>query len=741
MAYTNFTLETDAAQEGGGIAVVTWDMPGKSMNVIDVSVMEELDAVITRVAEDEAINGAVLRSGKKAFGAGADLTMLQSMMGAFEARRDADPHAAAQEVFENAYRLNQLLRRMETGPKPWVAAIEGMALGGVFEITLAAHARVVADDDAITLGLPEVKVGLLPGGGGTQRLPRLVGEANMQEALQILLTGKNLRPKKALQMGVVQAVVPRDEVVAKAKELAKSIKPVAPWDEKGFRTPRIYSPAGMMLWPAANATLRKQTNANYPNAVNILKAVFEGLQLPIDTALKVESRYFANTLMTAEAKAMVRSLFVSLQELNKGARRPDVETTPLKKVGVLGAGFMGAGIAYVTAKAGLDVVLIDRDQDAADKGRSYSEGLMSDLVKKKRATEDDSKALLDRIHATTDYSALSDCDLIVEAVFEDKAVKKDVTEKTDAAIPASCVYASNTSTIPISELAEYSRNPEKFIGIHFFSPVDKMMLVEIITADKTGDEALAKAIDYVLRIKKTPIVVNDTRGFYVNRVFMRYIGEAYAMLTEGVPAPMIENLAKSVGMPAGPLALNDEVAIDLSQKVMRQTIADLGEEAVPAAHYDLVNRMVEAGRIGRKGGRGFYDYPAKPAKKTLWHGLPDMFEQQDAADVDQSDVKDRFLYAMAIEAARTVAEGVVTDIREADVGAILGIGFAPYTGGPISLIDGIGLQRFVERADELAARYGAHFEPIPLLREMAERGETFYGRFGKDTAEVPAEAA
>ena len=427
---------------------------------------------------------------------------------------------------------------------------------------------------------------------------------------------------------------------------------------------------------------------------------------------------------------MIRSLFVSLQELNKGARRPNVETTPLKKVGVLGAGFMGAGIAYVTAKAGLEVVLIDRDQEAADKGKSYSQGLMAEAVKKKRATEDDAKALLERIHATADYAALDGCDLIVEAVFEDKSVKKPVTEAADAATDDKVVYASNTSTIPISELAAFSKNPERFIGIHFFSPVDKMMLVEIITADKTGDEALAKAIDYVLKIKKTPIVVNDTRGFYVNRVVMRYIGEAYQMLSEGIPAPMVENLAKAVGMPVGPLALNDEVAIDLSQKVMKQTIADLGEGAVPAAHYDLVNRLVGEGRVGKKGGKGFYDYPEKPARKKLWHGLPDLFDQQDSDDVNADDVKDRYLYSMSMEAARTVAEGVVTDIREADVGAILGFGFAPYTGGPLSFIDMVGVEKYVARARELAAKYGDHFEPIPLLAEMAERGETFYGRFG-----------
>ncbi len=726
--YTNFTVETDS----DGIALVTWDAPGKTMNVIDATVMDEMDALIEQIEGDEAIKGVVFTSGKKTFGAGADLNYLQQMMGHFEAEKAKDETAAMQMLFDGAWRLNKTLRRVEAGDKPWVAAINGTALGGVFEITLACHARVMTDDESTTVGLPEAKVGLLPGGGGTQRVARLV---EPQQGVQMLLQGKAHRPAKAKQLNLVHEVVSAAEVIERSKQLIRDgLKPEAPWDRKGFKAPiNVWSPAGVQLLSAGNAILRKETYGNYPNALNIMKCVYEGLQLPIDLALKRESRYFANTLATPEAKAMVRSLFVNMQELNKGARRPDVAKREINKVGVLGAGFMGAGIAYVTAKAGIEVVLIDRDQESADKGKAYSEGLLDKAISRKRSTPEKKEALLSKINATADYAALESCDLIVEAVFEDKGVKKDVTEKTEAVVSSDTIFASNTSTIPITELAEASKRPEQFIGIHFFSPVDKMMLVEIITGDKTNDEALAMAVDYVTKIKKTPIVVNDTRGFYVNRCVMRYMQEAWNMLIEGVPAPMVENAAKMVGMPVGPLTLNDEVAIDLSQKVMKQTVADLGENAINPEHMKLVNTLVDDhGRIGKKGGKGFFDYPEKPAKKHLWPELKKLYPQLNSDDVSVDDLKDRYLYTIALEAARCVEEGVVTDIREADVGAILGFGFAPWSGGPLSYIDRIGAAAFRDRAKELAAQYGSHFEPPALIEEMANKSESFYARFGEE---------
>ena len=719
----------DLTIEQDGIALITWDMPGKSMNVIDAVVMDELEQLIETVETDDSISAAILTSGKKTFGAGADLTMLQTIFADYAAAREVDPQAAAQRLFDVAYRLNLALRRLETGKKPWVAAINGTALGGCFEITLACHARVMTDDESATVGLPEAKVGLLPGGGGTQRVARLV---NPQDGVQMLLQGKAHRPKKAKQLNLVHEIVPREELLPRARQLiADGLKAEAPWDKRGFKAPlNLWSAEGMQMMAAGNALLRKETYGNYPNATNIMKCVYEGLQLPFDTALKVESRYFANTMATPQARAMVRSLFVNMQELNKGARRPDIAPRKVGKIGVVGAGFMGAGIAYVSAKAGIDVVLLDRDQEAAEKGKAYSEDLLTKAISRRRSTEEKKQALLDHITPTTDYGQFEDCDLIIEAVFEDKGIKKAVTEQCDAVTNTSCIFASNTSTIPISDLAKASKNSQKFIGIHFFSPVDKMMLVEIILGKDTGDEALAMAIDYVTAIRKTPIVVNDTRGFYVNRCVMRYLNEAWTMLAEGVPVPMIDNVAKMAGMPVGPLTLNDAVAIDLSQKVIKQTIADLGAEAVDPRHADMINQLVDThGRLGKKAGKGFYDYPPKPAKAKLWPGLKDMFPQKPAEEVSVDDLKDRYLYTIALEAARTVEEGVITDIREADVGAILGFGFAPYTGGPLSFIDEIGLDAFRQRAEELATRYGDHFKPPALINDMARKGETFYGRF------------
>lgn len=734
MTYKNFTLETDA----DGIALITWDMPGKSMNVIDLTVMDELDALIDEVANNEAIKGAVITSGKKAFGAGADLTMLQDMLADYQKMEGTDKAAATQTLFDNAYRLNLTLRRLETGDKPWVAALNGLAMGGCFEIALACHARVASDDPKLRVGLPEVKVGLLPGAGGTQRVPRLI---NTQDALQMLLQGKAHPAAKAKSLGLVTEVVPADELIEKSKGLIRDgLTAEQPWDKKGFRFPggMVYSPAGFNLFPAANAIYRKETYDNYPGARAIMKCVYEGMLLPFDTAIKVESRYFANVLQTTEAASMVRSLFISMQELNKGARRPaDQPANKIKKVGVIGAGFMGAGITYVTAKAGIEVVLIDREQDYAEKGKSYSADLMDKAIKRRSATAESKEALLNLITATTDYNALEGCDLVVEAVFEDASIKADVTEKVEAVVGKDVIFASNTSTIPISNLAKASKRAKNFIGIHFFSPVDRMLLVEIIMGKKTGDAALAMAVDYVLAIRKTPIVVNDTRGFYANRCVFRYMNEAYNMLIEGVPPAMIENAARMAGMPVGPLSLNDEVAIDLTQKVLRQTVKDLGEKAVDPRYLELVDTMIEKnGRLGRKNGKGFYDYPDKPAKKHLWPELKTLYPQQNADDVSIQDLKDRFLFTMAMEAARTIQEGVVTDIREADVGAIIGFGFAPYTGGPLSYIDGMGADVFVTRARQLARKYGAHFKPIKLVVEMAKNGETFYGRFnpGKKAA-------
>ncbi|RWB75530.1 3-hydroxyacyl-CoA dehydrogenase NAD-binding domain-containing protein [Mesorhizobium sp.] len=727
MSYTNFTLDVDA----DGIALVTWDMPGRSMNVFTEEAMRELNAIVDQVAGDAAIKGAVITSGKDSFSGGADITMLQKMLATFAADKEKDLEKATKALFDNAGYMTGLFRKLETCGKPWVSAINGTCMGGAFELSLACHGRVAADSDKVKMALPEVKIGIFPGAGGTQRVPRLTDQ---QQALQMLTSGQNLSPQKAKQMGLIHEIAEPSKLVETAKTMIRNgLKPVAPWDEKGFKLPGgpVYSAAGANLWPPAIAILRRETYGNYPAAAAILKCVYEGLLVPFDTGLKIEQRYFTEIMQTRQAAAMIRSLFISLQELNKGARRPaGVPDTKFKKIGILGAGFMGAGIAYVTAKAGIPVVLLDRDMEAAEKGKAHSDSLMADQVKKGRAKPEDKDKLLSLITPTADYADLAGCDLVVEAVFEDSAVKKGATEKAEAVLKSSAIFASNTSTIPITALAKNSSRPKNFIGIHFFSPVDKMMLVEIILGKKTGDKALATAIDFVRAIRKTPIVVNDTRGFYVNRCVLRYMSEAYKMLIEGVPAAMIENAAKAAGMPVGPLALTDETAIDLAQKIMKQTIRDLGEKAIDPKQMALINTMVDKhGRFGRKNGKGFYDYPAKPAKKKLWPGLKELYPQLKPEKVDYEELKQRLLVTIALEAVRVMEEGIVTDPREADVGSILAFGFAPFTGGALSYIDGIGARQFVKIAKALQKKYGAEFKPPRLLLDMAEKGETFYQRF------------
>jgi 3-hydroxyacyl-CoA dehydrogenase/enoyl-CoA hydratase/3-hydroxybutyryl-CoA epimerase len=717
MTFQNFTFDVDA----DGIALVTWNMPGRSMNVIDAKVMEELTAIVERVANETGIKGAVLTSGKDAFCAGADLTMLETQSRTFtDLLKSQGEEAANKRLFDEGRKLSVIARRMETCGKPWVAAINGTAMGGGFELALACHHRIASENDKTRLGLPEIKVGLFPGGGGTQRIARMMPPA---DALQFLLKGDQLRLNRAKAMKLVDEVVPAAELTQKAKDWIKAGGTAkAPWDVDGFKLPGgpVYSKAGMMVFPPANALYRRETYDNYPAARAILQVVYEGLQLPMDQALRVESRYFAKILRSPEAAAMIRSLFVSMQELNKGARRPaEVPAKPIKKIGVLGAGFMGAGIAYVSAQAGIDVVLIDRDQEAADKGKAHSQKLITDQINRGRATGADRDALLAHITATPDYAALADCDLIIEAVFEDRTIKEEVIAKAQAAIGKQTMFGSNTSTLPISSLAKNFKDPGRFVGIHFFSPVDRMMLVEVILGKKTGDAALAAALDYVRAIRKTPIVVNDSRGFYTSRVVGTYIREGHLMLAEGVPAAMIENVGRMAGMPVGPLSLNDEVAVDLAWKILKATEADLGPDAIDVRQKALLEEMVEKrGRYGRKNGKGFYDYP-QSGPKRLWPGLADLQTTKlDPDSIDVEELKTRLLAIQALESARCVEEGVVTDMREADVGSILGFGYAPFTGGTISYIDGMGTKAFVELCKELAKHYGSRFKPGRLLRDL-----------------------
>ena len=724
----NFKLDVDA----DGIALVTWDMADRSMNVITMEVIGELSGIVEKVATDAAIKGAVVTSGKDAFCGGADLTMLERM-GAMYAgmMKNEGAEAAAAFVFDESRKLSQLYRRLETCGKPWVCALNGTAMGGGFELALACHQRIASDNPKTRLGLPEIKIGLFPGAGGTQRIVRMMQPA---DALQFLLKGDQLALDRAKAMKLIDAVVPATDLIKAAKDWIKAGgNPVAPWDVKGFKFPGglVYSRAGMMTFPAANAIYRRETYDNYPAARAILQVVYEGLQLPMDVALRVESRWFAKILRSPEAASMIRTLFVSMQELNKGARRPAKEPpVTIKKIGVIGAGFMGAGIAQVSAAAGLQVVLIDRDQETAEKGKAALHKALSDRVAKGRMKSAARDELLAFITPSADYGALKDCDLIIEAVFEDRKIKSDVIAKVQAVIGDKTIFASNTSTLPITSLASEFKDPARFIGIHFFSPVDRMMLVEIILGKATGDKALAAALDYVRAIRKTPIVVNDSRGFYTSRVVGTYLREGHLMLAEGVPAAMIENVGRMAGMPVGPLSLNDEVAVDLAWKILKATEADLGAKAVDPRQKALLEEMVEKrGRFGRKNGKGFYDYPASGPKK-LWPGLADLQKKKlDPDNIDVQELKDRLLAMQALETARCFEEKVLTDVREADVGSILGFGFAPFSGGTLSWIDMMGTKKFVALCRKLEKKYGARFTPNKLLIDLAEHNEGFYQRF------------
>ena len=721
MADISYEIDND------GIAVVTWDLEDRSMNVLNFRSLGEYGDAIKKLVADEKVKGIVLASAKDAFIAGADLT--SSDVFGFD-KKDSDKTKAAEKIYNGNMEMQNLFRSMETSGKPFVAAINGHALGGGFEICLACHYRVAIDNDKIQIGQPEAKVGLIPGAGGTQRVPRLAGIT--QDIMGFLMAGTPFTPKKALSSGLIHEVTDKENLIEAAKKYIRDGgKAVQPWDEKGFKFPGglPYTPKGMMIWGAAASSLRKMSYNNYPAQSAILSALYEGVQVPIDAGLRIEARYFTKVVMDPVSQNMVRSLFVNMQALSKGARRPkEFDKYDVKKIGILGAGLMGAGIAYVTAKAGIEVVLIDQDQENAEKGKDYSVKLLDKALSRKKTTEEKKEKLLNLITPTTDYNLLKGADLIVEAVFENRDIKADVTAKAESQISEDAVFGSNTSTLPITGLAENSSRPNNFIGIHYFSPVEKMPLVEIIMGEKTSQETLAKAMDYVQKIKKTPIVVNDSRGFYTSRVFGTYTGEGVAMLAEGIKPALIENAGKMTGMPMAPLALSDAVALDLAWKVTTQTKKDFeseGKEFPITPMYSIMEEMVEKqGRFGKKNNKGFYEYPEN-GKKYLWPELSNLCkESEDQPDVNE--LKKRFLYIQALETAKCYEENVLTDVRDADIGAILGWGMAPWTGGPLSYIDMVGIKDFVAEADNLAQKYGERFAPCKLLRDMAAKNESFH---------------
>ncbi len=699
------------------IVTLTLDAPGRSANVINAEFGEAFRGVLEKLHAEEKLVGVILTSAKKTFMAGGDLESLYAM---------TDP----QEVFEMSQELKAGLRQLETLGVPIVAALNGTALGGGMELALACHYRIAVDNPKFKFGFPEVTLGLLPGGGGVTRLPRMIG---LQASFPFLSEGKQVRPAEAKAAGLIDALATDEaDLLAQARAwIGANPQAKQPWDLPKFRMPggNAQHPAVAQMLAIAPAILKKETRGNYPAPQAIMNTAVEGSIVDFDTASRIESRYFANLVTSQTAKNMINAFWFQLNEIKAGQSRPaDVPRQETHKVGILGAGMMGHGIAYVTAYAGMDVVLKDVTLEQAQAGLDKIEKLAQKRVARGRMSKEQKEALLGRITPTGSAEDLAGCDLIIEAVFEDRGLKAQVTKEVEAVLGVNtAVFGSNTSTLPITGLAQASPRPANFIGIHFFSPVERMPLVEIIVGEKTSDETLAKAFDYVVAINKTPIVVNDSRGFYTSRVFGTYTQEGMALLAEGQDPVAIESAGRQAGMPVGPLAVTDEVSLGLVQHVRAQTRQDLAAEGqpLPTGPWDEVIDFMtdEAQRLGKAHGAGFYDYPAH-GQKHIWPGLRDRFMQGQPA-LSQTEMMERLLFAQSIETVRCLEEGVLNSVADANIGSIFGWGFAPFKGGTLQYINDYGLPQFMARAEELAQKYGNRFAPPALLSHMVANGERF----------------
>ena len=708
-------LANFSATDDDNIVILTIQQSRK-MNVLDEHFSNDLEKIAQSFIEDKDSKGLIITSDKDSFIVGADIDQFANIQ-------------SPKQAFDFVEHFKKVLRSLETCGKPVVAALTGTALGGGLEVALGCHYRIAVDQPNAKYGLPEVKLGLLPGGGGTQRLMRLVG---MQKALELMTQGTKLTTQAAHQLGIIDAVVTdKTSLIEQAKQWIHE-HPTAqqPWDAKGFKIPQgnALTPQNAQMLSIAPAMANQKSHGNYPAITHILSCVFEGSLVDIDTALALESRYFAACAMSQVSKNMIGTLWHQLNSINKGQSRPkSIPPYQTKKVGVLGAGMMGAGIAYVSAKAGIDVVLLDTTMENADKGKMYSENLLDKAIAKGRSNDSKKQSLLDKIQTTTDYADLADCDLVIEAVFEDRDIKAKCTQQTEAVTASDAIFASNTSTLPITGLAKASGRPKQFIGLHFFSPVDKMPLVEIIMGEQTDETTLAKAFDYVLQIGKTPIVVNDSRGFYTSRVFATYITEGSAMLSEGIHPRLIEVAGIKSGMPVGPLALQDEVSLGLMLHINEQTKKDLQKEGKEMPHHpadSVVELMGKThGRLGKKVGKGFYDYP-EGGEKQLWSGLSNLFPVADTQPTQQ-ELIDRFMFIQANETARCYEENVINSIADANIGSIFGWGFAPHHGGTLQFINAYGVDNFVARSQQLAERYGERFAPAQVLVAMAKAHKEF----------------
>jgi 3-hydroxyacyl-CoA dehydrogenase/enoyl-CoA hydratase/3-hydroxybutyryl-CoA epimerase len=702
------------------VAIISWNMTTSPMNVLNDISIPEFESHLQNAYADPDVKGIVITSEKNEFIAGADVKMLLK-------NNDKDPS----ETYKFSLDFNNIFRRLETCGKPVVAAINGTALGGGYEVCLSCHYRIALDNPKAQIGLPEVQLGLLPGGGGTQRLPRIIG---MEPALMLMVEGKRVSAKEALSYGMVNDLAStREELMEKAiKWVLANPNAIQPWDEidkktgaikarENYKVPGgiVQSPTGMRTFAGGTAMIMDKTKGNYPAPIEILSCVYEGLQVNMDRAIAVEVRHFVKVATSKEAKNLIGVMFLGKNETDKGASRPkDIPKTEVKKLGILGAGFMGSGIAYVSAMAGIEVVLKDVSIEGAEKGKDYSRGLIKKGIERGKTTAEKGEQLLSLIKATDKAEDLKGCDLIIEAVFENRELKANVTKEAEPMLSEGGVFGSNTSTLPISGLAKASAKPENFIGIHFFSPVDKMMLVELIRGKETSDYAVALAVDYVKKIRKTPIVVNDSRGFYTSRCFGTYTSEGIALLKDGVDPILIENAGKNAGFPVGALAVSDEVALDLALKISKQAINDgvLGEDDPT---YQVTRMMVEElGRSGKKNKKGFYEYPAD-GKKYLWEGLAAHFPvKENQPEIEE--VKKRLLYRQVVEAIRCMDEGVLTSKLDANIGSILAWGFPAYAGGTLNFPDFVGVDTFLKECDRLADTYGERFRLTSQQKELVK---------------------
>ncbi len=703
------------------IATISWNMSSSPMNVLNDVSIPEFEQHVNNAIADEQVKGIIITSEKNEFIAGADVKMILR-------NADKDP----QEIYNLSMDLNRLATRLERSGKPVVAAINGTALGGGYEICLGCHHRIALNNPRAVIGLPEVSLGLLPGGGGTQRLPRLIG---MESALQLMTQGKRVSPKEALELGMVDDLTQtKEEMLQKAVDWINA-NPTAmqPWDEvnrktgeiqakDNYRVPggNVQSPTGIKIFNGGTAMLLDKTRGNYPAPIAIMSCVYEGLQVNIDKGLEIEANYFVKMATSKEAKNLIGVMFLGKGKVDKLVTRPTtIEKTDVKKLGILGAGFMGAGIAYVSALAGIEVVLKDVSTEAAEKGKNYSKMLIEKGISRGKTTAEKGEKLLSLIHPTADAKDLQGCDLIIEAVFENRELKATVTQEAEPFLNETGVFASNTSTIPITGLAKNAKNQQDFIGIHFFSPVDKMQLVEIIKGNETSDYAVAVAMDFVKKIRKTPVVVNDSPGFYTSRVFSTFTNEGMELLQDGVNPVLIENAAKNAGMPVGPLAVTDEVAIDLAVKIAEQGIKDGVYKPTDTSYVVGSLMSTELGRHGKKNKKGFYDYPEN-APKHLWAGLAEYFHVAENQPAEE-EIQKRLLYRQAIETIRCLHEGVLNNKLDGNIGSILGWGFPPYLGGTLNFPEFVGVETFLSEATRLANTYGERFK-LTVEQQKLVRG-------------------